>query len=337
MERLKDIRKKIKSIKRTRRVVRTLEMVALNQLHRGQKKLEGSKIYSNELGEILYILTEISKNGISHPFFKINSYETEHYKNNYYKFNNFKTNKSKSSRDENNVLILILTSDRGLCGNYNILIMDVLSRLLKELKDKKIKYLVVGKKGSALLKETVLKEYEVDIPKYILKEYFNISENPTFEHAENVTNDIEETFLKKEIDSVYIIYTKFISVLYVKPVFFKILPLNIELVSKIFAEFNNEEKDFKSEHFRFIFEPSVQEIFLDLIHRYLVSKIYEALVESSLSENVFRHLAMGKASSNAEEIINSLIRKYNRIRQLNITKELEDIIKTSEALKEAGY
>jgi len=314
MERLKDIRKKIKSIKRTRRVVRTLEMVALNQLHRGQKKIEGSKIYSNELGKILYILTGISKNGIPHPFFRINNY-----------------------KDENNVLILILTSDKGLCGNYNILIMDVLSRLLKELKDKKIKYLVVGKKGSALLKETVLKEYEVHLPKYILKEYFNISENPTFEHAENITNDIEETFLKKEIDSVYIIYTKFISVLYVKPVFFKILPLNMELVSKIVAEFNKEEKDFKSEHFRFIFEPSVQEIFLDLIHRYLVSKIYEVLVEASLSENVFRHLAMGKASSNAEEIINSLIRKYNRIRQLNITKELEDIIKTSEALKEAGY
>lgn len=314
MERLKDIRKKIKSIKRTRRVVRTLEMVALNQLHRGQKKIEGSKIYSNELGKILYILIGISKNGISHPFFRINNY-----------------------KDENNVLILILTSDKGLCGNYNILIMDVLSRLLKELKDKKIKYLVVGKKGAPLLKETVLKEYEVHLPKYILKEYFNISENPTFEHAENITNDIEETFLKKEIDSVYIIYTKFISVLYVKPVFFKILPLNMELLSKIVAEFNKEEKDFKSEHFRFIFEPSVQEIFLDLIHRYLVSKIYEVLVEASLSENVFRHLAMGKASSNAEEIINSLIRKYNRIRQLNITKELEDIIKTSEALKEAGY
>lgn len=299
MERLKDIEKKIKRIKITKRLTKALSLVALNLIYKNQKKLTGVKLYSDEIRKIFHILIKKMENEISHPFIK-------------------------TDKDENTILILILTSDKGLCGNYNVLIFETLNELVKKLEGKKREFYAVGKEGVKHLRKNQIN---------ISKHYFKVSENPTVDHADEITNDIIEAFLYKDIDTVYILYSKFISFVYQKPVFFKILPIDKD----IFTVLKDEEKDLESEYLRFLLEPSGEKIFSNFINKYINSIIYKVLVEASLSENASRHMAMQKATNNAEEMVNILVKRFKRARQENISRELEDIILTSQALKKISY
>lgn len=280
---LRQIRRKIVASQKTKQITRTMQMVSASRLKKSEGRLYQARPYARKLEELLVRLSQTGQ--YSHPFFK--------------------------TKEVRNTGLIIVTSDRGLCGSYNTNIILQAESFLRNLNNN-AKILLIGKKGFDYFRK---RNWE------ILDKIIDMGGRLEYKRVEDITNQLTGYYLSGVVDEVYLLYTAFRSALSYKPSLVKFL--NVEA-----PEGSQEERDLE-----YIFEPTVGEVFEKLLPRYLTTKIYISLAEAFTAENASRMMAMKLATDNADELIDRLTLMRNKARQAAITKEITEIVTSAEALK----
>jgi F-type H+-transporting ATPase subunit gamma len=209
---------------------------------------------------------------------------------------------------------VVIAADKGMCGGYNHNVLNLALSTMQKSRERYI--LTVGQEARAFFDR---RGYMVDV------EFLHVSQNPSLFNARNIAKDILELYENGLMDEVYVVYTKFISVVRQEPRVLKLLPLSISNFIDI-----DTEIQYTAELF---YHPSPKEVFDILVPQYIVGLLYGCLVQSYASEHCARMIAMENATNNAEEMIGNLTRQYNRARQSEITNEISEIIGALDALK----
>ena len=291
MPSLKDLRNRITSVKSTKKITSAMKMVAAAKLKRAQENAEKTRPYAEKMKEV-----------VSSLIGKINQ-DT-------FKFGNL-------NKNNNNILLIICSSDRGLCGGFNGSIIKFTKKLAAKYKGegKKINFLFVGKKAYQSLKRT-----EGSLIIDTLSDFANPSIK--FEIASSIRDKLLELFFKKEIRECYLIYTKFKSAISQSVKIQKLLPVQNETTPE----------NTNSKLISYDYEPSEEIILDEIIPRNIAIQIHSALLENLASEQGSRMTAMDNATRNANDMIDNLTLFYNRSRQALITSELIEIISGAEAV-----
>ena len=291
MPSLKDLRNRISSVKSTKKITSAMKMVAAAKLKRAQDNAEKTRPYARKMSDIVNSLVENNK---SKEF----------------KFSEKKTKKTR------NILLIVCSADRGLCGGFNGSIIKFSKKLSEKIINDggQVSYIFVGKKAYQSL-QRFCGESILDL--------FSDIANPSikFELASSLRDKILELFLNDSMDECYLIYTEFKSAISQTVQSLKLLPLNALEAS----EKNSSNKSYD-------FEPSEEEILNEIIPKNIAIQIHTALLENLASEQGSRMTAMDNATRNANDMIDNLTLFYNRSRQALITKELIEIISGAEAV-----
>jgi F-type H+-transporting ATPase subunit gamma len=286
MASLKDIRKRIQSVKNTQQITSAMKMVAAARLRRAQERIERARPYAEEMAVVLSNLAK-RVHADSHPLL--------------------------ARRPVGKVMLIVVTSDRGLCGGFNQNIIRTAERFIRENRKKysKITFTVIGKKGYDYFKNRTTP---------IFRNYTGISGSIEYSLGETIAQDMVTSFIDESVDEIYLLFNKFITPMTQEIVFDRLLPISR---SKAREDITPVE---------YLFEPSQDLIIEGIIHRHLNTQVFRALLESEASELGARMTAMDSATSNAEEMIERLTLDYNRARQEAITVELMEIVSGAEAL-----
>ena len=293
MPNLKDLKTRISSVKSTRKITSAMKMVAASKLRRAQELAESSRVYAESLSLILSSLSGGSKDNSDLPEVLV------------------------GRANPKVALLIINSSDRGLCGGFNSTLFRSAVNWIKDKKSKNIevKLMPIGKKASAFYKRSDLE---------IIENFEDINSNDRqLEVSENVKNKISELFESQAIDEVSILYNKFVSAIAQEPTFKSLIPLE---------QSESEEGSEETTNSSFEFEPDKNELLEYLIPRNFMTQVYGCILESSAAEHAARMTSMDNATRNAGDMIDSLTMTYNRTRQAVITKELIEIISGAEAV-----
>ena len=293
MPNLKDLKTRISSVKSTRKITSAMKMVAASKLRRAQELAESSRVYAESLSLILSSLSGGSKDNSDLPEVLV------------------------GRANPKVALLIINSSDRGLCGGFNSTLFRSAVAWIKDKKSKNIevKLMPIGKKASAFYKRSDLE---------IIENFEDINSNDRqLEVSENVKNKISELFESQAIDEVSILYNKFVSAIAQEPTFKSLIPLE---------QSESEEGSKETTNSSFEFEPDKNELLEYLIPRNFMTQVYGCILESSAAEHAARMTSMDNATRNAGDMIDSLTMTYNRTRQAVITKELIEIISGAEAV-----
>ena len=290
MANLKDLRTRINSVKSTRQITSAMKMVAAAKLRKAQNRIVQLRPYSNKLHKLISTLSN-----------NLNEEEG----------NNYST-----VRDEEKILIILVTSNRGLCGSFNSVAIknaiNLADNIYKsQLNKGNVHFLAIGKKGAEYLKR---KKYNLIDSKNEL--FDSLSFDTIAPLAENIMNQ----FINEKYDKIELVYNQFKNAAVQNITTEQFLPVVI-----------NEEEEGKHLSF-YIFEPDKERIIKELIPKSLKIQFYKTIVDSFVAENGARMTAMHKATDNATELIRDLNLEYNKARQNAITKELLDIVGGAEAL-----
>ena len=296
MANLKDLRNRISSVKSTQKITSAMKMVAAAKLRRAQERVESARPYAEKMQRII---SSIADNVTSPEIF---------------------TPILMGREKDNTHLIIVASSDRGLCGGFNTNIIKAAKELMNNLenKGKKVKFLCVGKKG----KEQITRFYK---DKMINVEADFSQAKIDFSEISDFTKKITEMFDKEEFDSCTFIYAKFRSAIQQNIIKQKLIP---------FTKVDSQEKESVTDKEKEVydFEPQEGEILPSLIPANITTQIFHGLLENYASEQGARMTAMDSATRNASDMIDDLTLFYNRTRQAVITKELIEIISGAEAV-----
>lgn len=292
MASLRDIKRKIRVVKNIAQITQAMKMVAAAKLRRVQERVQKGKPYANTMAELVGTLAPSVKD-FSHPLLTV--------------------------RPVQNVMVLAITGDKGLCGAYNSNLLRLAHRFLDqkiaELGKEHVKLVTLGRKSN---------EYFAKRGYVAVEKFPGIGPETPYEQIRAISNTLTGQFSVGEVDEVYICYTEFVSPLVQRPETVKFLP--IEPPS---AEAGEVQSGGRSD---FIFEPKIEELLGVLLPRYVETRVYQLLMEATASEFGARMTAMSNATKNANDQIDNLTLIANRTRQAGITKELLDIIGGSEAI-----
>ncbi|MBW1918776.1 MAG: ATP synthase F1 subunit gamma [Deltaproteobacteria bacterium] len=289
MATLRDIQRKIAAVKKTRQITRAMNMVAAAKLRSTQGRMENFEPYAEKFAEVLGSLANRLDPEI-HPLL---------------------VRRSSISRVE----LLHFTADRGLCGSFNTNSITKAEQWVKDQQARGVEcaLTLVGKKGRD----------------YFRKRNFNITEAHTniygsvdISFVNKMTGAFIERFLREETDEVYMIYSRFVSMVKQEPTLVKLLPIEPPKV---------EEK--AEEATDYLCEPSAEELLKDLLPKHISVQILNAFLQQETSEHAARMAAMDNASKNCSEMVDNLTLVYNKARQAAITAELMDIVGGAEALR----
>ena len=307
MASLKEIRTRISSVKSTQQITKAMKMVAAAKLRRAQDAIEGMRPYANRLKGIIDNLSKnVSSEDLSSEFME--------------------------ERAPEKVLIIAITSDRGLCGAFNNNIIKAAVAMVSEkYADQNAKgnvsFLCIGKRGYEGL---AARGYKTALPQKKNEagemETVEIFQNLSFANIKDAAEVILEQFRNGEVDRVELIYNEFQNVITQIVRRNQFLPILAEEVE----ETEIQDKDFDS--IDYLFEPSQAEIVEQLIPKSLKVQLYSAILDSNASEHGARMSAMDQATENAEELVKDLKLTYNKSRQAAITKEILEIVGGAEAL-----
>lgn len=212
---------------------------------------------------------------------------------------------------------IVVTADRGLCGGYNTNIIRACTDAISaDERDPAMGIIAVGRKGRDFFRKRGGLEAE----------FVNLGDKINYSDAREIAQYVTNAYENEEFDEIYIVYARFINALRQTPTVVKVLPIEPPEAAEADEKFNVE----------YIYEPSAEEILLNLLPRYIGSQIYHAMLEGKASEHGARMTAMGNASENAGEIIDNLTLKMNKVRQAAITDEILDIVGGAEALNKGG-
>lgn len=282
MANLKEIRNRIVSIQSTMQITSAMKMVSAAKLKKAQDAITAMRPYSEKLTEILQAVSSTMEGDTGAAY--------------------------TAQREVKNVLIVVVTSNRGLCGAFNANIIKEARLLLKKYQGKDVQLVTIGKKGGDLLK----KEAKV------LSSHNELFDNLTFANTAEIANAIISKFVSGEVDKIEIVYNQFKNAATQEVKVEQYLPLVQNSV-------NNVSNDY-------LFEPEKVEILLSLIPKALKTQLFKSVRDSFAAEHGARMTAMHKATDNATDLRNQLKLTYNKARQAAITGEILEIVGGAEAL-----
>lgn len=293
---LHEIKKRIKSVSNTRQVTKAMEAVSASKMKKSTDRALTSRDYSSLGWQLINNLAKVTDEK-SHPLLK------------------------RADKVEN-LLVIFITSDKGLCGGFNAQVIRQMESFLKENEDKKIDVLAIGKKGQKVLKK---------LNKEILGAYEGFSEDPSVAQLRPIAQTALEEFISGKYDQVNIVFTDFKSAISQEPIVRQLLPL------ESFEELVGREKDkeeVKEDLTEYIFEPSPKKLLDAILPRLVETQIFQAMLESAASEHSARMMAMKNATDAANDMINELTLTFNQARQAAITQEIAEISAGSAALED---
>jgi F-type H+-transporting ATPase subunit gamma len=292
---VQDLKRRIKSIRNTRKITKAMELVASARLRRAQARIEAMRPYADRMMELMVGTARASSSVRGLPLLQ--------------------------RRDEERaVAILPLTGDRGLAGAFNAQVLRHALALERQLRGegKRVRWLVSGRKGSSTLR---FRRFEV------LQAWTGFSDRPTYVDAQAIAHRISELYVAEEVDRVVIVYNHFVSPLVQQVVEQDVLPIPEQML-----EAGEDEERHAALLGDFIYEPEPEQILERLLPVYVETELYRALLESAASEQGARMTAMRNASKNAGELIDSLTLAMNRARQAEITQEILEVVAGADAL-----
>lgn len=282
----KEIRNKIKSVENTRKITKAMEMVAASKMRKAQDRMRAARPYGEKIrrvaGNLSHALTEYR-----HPFLV--------------------------NREQAAIGMILITSDKGLCGglNSNLLRLAVMKMKEFESTGKKLQATCIGNKGLGFMQRAGAK---------VVSHVTGLGDTP---HLEKLIGPVKvqlDAYMNGEIDALYIGYTRFINTMKQEPVFEQLLPLSSDSVGSAKTKWD------------YVYEPDAKAVIDDLLIRYVEALIYQAVAENMASEQSARMVAMKSASDNAKTVIGDLKLVYNKARQAAITKELSEIVSGAAAV-----
>jgi len=272
-----DIRRRIRSVKNTQQITKAMKMVAAARLRRAQERTVAARPYSAALMKVLASLAtrvDVDK----HPLLQ--------------------------DRDEKNVLLLVVSGDRGLAGAFNANVIKAALNAIREHNWESVQLIPIGRKANDYFKRRT-------IP--IRRHATQIFQALSFDTAREIATDVSNAFISGEVDAVYVVFNEFKSIIAQIVRVNRLLPL----------ERNWEETQNAIEY---LYEPSPEQILSELLPRHIEFQLYRVLLESAAAEQGARMTAMEAATKNASDMISHLTLTYNRIRQASITKEIIEIV-----------
>ena len=278
----KEIRGKIKSVENTKKITKAMEMVAASKMRKAQERMLAARPYSEKVRNIAAHLGEANPEYV-HPFMQVN--------------------------DAKKVGVIVVTTDKGLCGGMNTNVLRVVTNKLRELQDAGVsaETVAVGSKGLAFLNRIGAK---------VVSQATALGDQPHLEKLIGPVKVLLDQYAEGKLNAVYLSYTKFINTMKQESVVEQLLPLSNEQMQA--------EKTGAS--WEYIYEPDAQSVIDDLLVRYVESLVYQAVAENMASEQSARMVAMKAATDNAGNVISELKLVYNKTRQAAITTELSEIV-----------
>lgn len=286
MATLRDILKRINSVKSTRQITKAMKMVAAAQLRKAQIQAEQSRPYAEKMADMLGHLSAAATDKLTHPYFE--------------------------KRDVKKQTLVLMTSDRGLCGAFNSTMIRKAEKWLSERDPERTELICVGRRGHLYFRK---RQWTIS------KTYNEFNAEMKFPMVRDLVNYLTNRFVGGETDEIHLLYTKFISTAKTIPTLEKYL--NIDRPE------SEEDKAVGA----YIFEPTPDAIFSNLLPRYALVRLQSALADSFASEHATRMMAMTLATNNAGEMIDALTLQYNKARQAAITTEILEVVGGAEALK----
>ena len=289
MANLRDIRRRITSVKSTQQITRAMKMVSAAKLRRAQTSMEAARPYAQKIAEVVASMAVRAEPG-AHPLLQ------------------------KPGAKEEKITLVVVSADRGLCGSFNGNVLRRGFDFRNEQREAEVSLVAVGRKAVDFFRHR-------QVP--IVERYEDLFRGFDYSAAEKIGALLKQRYLDGEADAVYIVYNKFRSLLTQIPEVIRLLPV---------APPEETGVPVGAIPFDFLYEPEPAEVLKALVERHVNTQIYQALLESSTGEHGARMTAMDSATTNAEEMIDSLTLFYNRARQANITRELIEVISGSDAL-----
>ncbi|HUV30919.1 MAG TPA: ATP synthase F1 subunit gamma [Acidobacteriota bacterium] len=286
MATLRVVRKRIRTVRSTERITKAMEMVAAAKLRRAMQRVEQAKPYARKMDEMLSHLAAAATTEIVHPFFEV--------------------------REPKKKTLVVVSSDRGLCGSFNANVHRKADRWLRETTGVEVELVVIGKRA---------RDYYRRRWQPVVKYYGDWGGQPDYELARQAVSLLTDRFMSGQTDEISIVFTRFLSTVRYRVEVERYLPVPRPRVGEGGGTLD------------YIFEPSAEEIYAALMPGYAQTKLMTVLAESFASEHSSRMMAMGNATRNAGELVDSLTLDYNKARQTQITKELLEIVSGAEALK----
>lgn len=281
----KEIRTKIKSVENTRKITKAMEMVAASKMRKAQERMRAARPYAEKIRNVAAHLSKANPE-YKHPFM--------------------------IKRDKvDNVGVIVVSSDKGLCGglNTNVLRMSLAQMKAWEAEGKGVAISAIGNKGFGFMGR---------VGGNVKSHVIGLGDAPHMEKLIGAIKVMLDAYVAGEIDQLFICYTRFINTMKQEPVVEQLLPLSSEQL----AEDDTSAKG----HWDYIYEPDAKSVLDDLMTRYIESMIYHSVAENMASEQSARMVAMKSASDNAKNVIGELKLVYNKARQAAITKEISEIV-----------
>jgi F-type H+-transporting ATPase subunit gamma len=294
MATVQDLKRRIRSIRNTRKITKAMELVASARLRRAQARIEAMRPYADRMSELMIGTARAASSLQSLTLLQ--------------------------RRDVKTAAIIPLTGDRGLAGAFNAQVLRHAFALERQLRGEgvEVKWLVAGKKGRSTLS---FRRYEID------QAWIGFSDRPSYHDAQAIAHKASELYENGEVDRVIVVYNEFVSALVQRVVERDILPIPEEALAR-----TEEEEHETALLGDFIYEPEPEEILRRLLPVYVETELYRALLESAASEQGARMTAMRNASGNAGDLISSLTLDMNRARQAEITQEILEVVAGADAL-----
>lgn len=293
MPSLKDIRLKIESVKNTQQITKAMKLVSAAKLRKAQNQITNLRPYAETLKKVISDIAVTQR--VTSPFIK-------------------------TSADTKSILIVVVTSDRGLCGAFNSQIIKFTESLRKnELKGfEKVEFAFLGKKAADSFARRGVKSQMTMV---------RVDRDISYQLARDISSDLLKKFTSGQFDEIRIVYNEFKSAISQKPVMERILPIDIETD---LGAIENTKATFAKD---LVFEPAPELMMVELLEKHFSVQVYRALCESIAAEHGARMTAMENATNNAKEVLAKTTLTYNKLRQEKITTELIEIVSGAEALK----
>jgi F-type H+-transporting ATPase subunit gamma len=288
MATLRDIQRRIRSVQSTQKITKAMKLVAASKLRRAQERLTAARPYAIKMGELLSGLVGRTE-GDAHPLL--------------------------ARRTTGRKRLVVITADKGLCGAFNSNILRASLAFLREQGNVDVTLVVVGRKARDFYRR---RSWQVK------SEMLGFFDRLAYSHAQELANELMQSYLAEDVDEVSLMYNEFHSVAVQRVKRQQLLPIEAEAAEPGHGTAGGD----------YLFEPSPDAILASLLPRHVTTQVFRALMESVAGEYGARMTAMESASKNAKEMIDVLTIQYNKARQERITKELLDIVGGAEALRQ---
>lgn len=294
MANLRELKRRIGGVKNTAKITQAMKMVSAAKLKRGQRAIESARPYVLKMQEILANVIAGIGDDYHNPLL--------------------------TEREVKNIAIVIVGSDKGLCGSFNANIFKMVNTFIKD--DVSINYPTANIQLISVGNKTVSKFSKTKLN--VTENFKDIFGKLEFTSAQNIIKTFENKFITGEVDKVFVIYNEFINVIRQEVRVEQLLPINPKVLS--------DDNSNSASRVSYIFEPNEKEIMDVLLPKLLNISLWRTLLESNAAENASRMMAMDNATTNANDLVNELNLKYNKERQAAITTEMLEIVGGAEAL-----